>query len=1090
MPYVFISYSREDARDGLANRFYTELCVEIAQRGGLRLEDVGYIDTNLTVGDTWPAPLANALGDCRVFLPLVSPNYFNSDICGREWQAFWNRLTAYDAEHNAWPTLIVPVVWVPPVDEWPARTKEVQTLKSQLGPRYDQYGMRSLMQESGTDYSQALMKVAITTIEAWRSHNLVESAISPLSVTANFFAPERRSTASGIPSGRHERTFVRDYLERVREEHERLKFGDPTSLGFTGQPESAQRGRMRLRDVFIMPSVARRPRPSEASYAHAATAGQPAQEALDNDAHRHVVVLGPPGTGKTTLVHHLIYSLAAEPAERALPIHVRVGDVEVQPDDHVATLLSGVHELGRPSERDERMEELARFLAEEVERGDVVLCIDGLDEVPADRLGPVIRAVIEVADRFPSCRVIVTCREYDYANLRDAQRLPFPELTLLPFDIELIYLYVDRWYEAYTRLQPMRHANEKKRQLKDRIRENDDLYDLATTPILLTLITLMSVTAGTLPAGRSSLYNNMVRMLLTERAPWRAPDSDSSVMVEDVLPIAALVANRLQLRVDDDYSHAAQGFTMAELREIIETHVGIRPDSSPSEYTEALAKVSGYLARMTQTNGLVVDQGNRILKFAHRSLQEFLAGIHFLNGATYEEGLACAHLGIWRDPMLLMAGHGAGESMSLFYLVKFMTDLSSMDTGEDGEPLARLAMVAEMLAEIGRPALLAQGYVRVFADHKGGAPETGLWPRVVAELYQAAISGDDMHIATRVRVLSALGDLGDPRFLEANGTIRRPAPATMVDLPRGRFRLGTTSPDVIASSKLDMAPVREVTLPRYFIGRHPVVNVEYGAFIDAGGYEDDRYWDTEEARLWLHGDEGFIEQLYNESHESFERDFQPELADRRHSAAELLNNLRLMAASRKEPFFWQNHPLNRPNQPVVGVNWWEARAYCAWLNARRRAEGLNDGLEFRLPTEHEWERATRPKGEPRDYPWGNAPPDGTRAHYRDGQVKAQRATPVGAFPAGTWAGGPFDMAGNIWEWTASKAVGPGPDHDHERDQPLSVSDRVIRGGSWYCLDPTAMRTSYRGLDRLQNVYVDLGFRLAASHAASDEATTG
>jgi formylglycine-generating enzyme required for sulfatase activity len=249
--------------------------------------------------------------------------------------------------------------------------------------------------------------------------------------------------------------------------------------------------------------------------------------------------------------------------------------------------------------------------------------------------------------------------------------------------------------------------------------------------------------------------------------------------------------------------------------------------------------------------------------------------------------------------------------------------------------------------------------------------------------------------------------------------------------------------------------------------------------MDDGGYEEDRFWDTEEARLWLHGDEAFVDQLYRHSRTSFDRDFQPELADHRHSEPELLNSLRLMAASRTEPFFWRSHRLNRPNQPVVGVNWWEARAYCRWLTLRRAAE-VGDGLVFRLPTEHEWERATRPDRASSDYPWGDMPPDGTKAHYRGGDLSAQRATPVGAFPAGAWDGGPLDLAGNVWEWTASKAIGPSADEDEERNLPVGMSDRVVRGGSWYSLIPTAMRTSYRGVDRLQNVYVDLGFRIAAS----------
>ncbi|MFH1362085.1 MAG: SUMF1/EgtB/PvdO family nonheme iron enzyme, partial [bacterium] len=117
---------------------------------------------------------------------------------------------------------------------------------------------------------------------------------------------------------------------------------------------------------------------------------------------------------------------------------------------------------------------------------------------------------------------------------------------------------------------------------------------------------------------------------------------------------------------------------------------------------------------------------------------------------------------------------------------------------------------------------------------------------------------------------------------------------------------------------------------------------------------------------------------------------------------------------------------NKADHPVVNVSWFDAIRFCNWLsiaNGREVAYTINDDNTvewdrtkegFRLPTEAEWEYAARGL-DGREYPWGNEPPDPSRANYwHDGSPKT--TTPVGSYPAGK---GPFDhldLAGNVWEW--------------------------------------------------------------------------
>src|SRR5262249_26081145 len=103
-----------------------------------------------------------------------------------------------------------------------------------------------------------------------------------------------------------------------------------------------------------------------------------------------------------------------------------------------------------------------------------------------------------------------------------------------------------------------------------------------------------------------------------------------------------------------------------------------------------------------------------------------------------------------------------------------------------------------------------------------------------------------------------------------------------------------------------------------------------------------------------------------------------------------------------------NDQQQQPDHPVVGVSWYDARAYAAWLSQFTDAP-------WRLPTEAEWEKAARGT-DGRIYPWGDQW-DRTRANTNDGGPLT--TTPVGTYSTGASPYGAQDMAGNVWELTSS-----------------------------------------------------------------------
>lgn len=119
---------------------------------------------------------------------------------------------------------------------------------------------------------------------------------------------------------------------------------------------------------------------------------------------------------------------------------------------------------------------------------------------------------------------------------------------------------------------------------------------------------------------------------------------------------------------------------------------------------------------------------------------------------------------------------------------------------------------------------------------------------------------------------------------------------------------------------------------------------------------------------------------------------------------------------------WSDSRLNQPNQPVVGVDWYDAAAFCRWLGER-------------LPTSAEWERAASgPQGF--RYPWGNEFERG-RCNTADGTKPEKRTSEVGKFSRCVTPSGIADLVGNADEWTATAV----PD-------PRNRDIRLVRGGSW------------------------------------------
>jgi formylglycine-generating enzyme required for sulfatase activity/class 3 adenylate cyclase len=219
------------------------------------------------------------------------------------------------------------------------------------------------------------------------------------------------------------------------------------------------------------------------------------------------------------------------------------------------------------------------------------------------------------------------------------------------------------------------------------------------------------------------------------------------------------------------------------------------------------------------------------------------------------------------------------------------------------------------------------------------------------------------------------------------GYLGDPRLGEMVVIPAGKFLMG------------EGREQHELFLPDYQLCKYPVTNAEYARFIEAGGYQEKSWW-TEA---------GWQE----------------------------------IGQKQNEPRFWQDARFNKPNQPAMGLSWYECVAYCRWLSAET-------GRLYRLPTEAEWEKGARGV-DGRGYPWGNEF-EASRLNARAGDQQACTLTPVGTYPSGVSPFGLFDCAGNVWEWCATRWKKPFPydayQDEWQADYLEGQNLRVLRSGSW------------------------------------------
>ncbi|MCG3209827.1 MAG: Hercynine oxygenase [Anaerolineae bacterium] len=773
------------------------------------------------------------------------------------------------------------------------------------------------------------------------------------------------------------------------------------------------------------------------------------------DRHPRLVLLGDPGSGKSTFVDFVTMCLAGELlGQPAVNLNLLTAPL---PDDDgedqterqpwrpgallpVPVILRDFAARGLPpSGTTATAEHLVRFIAAELKSGALgafarplaeelhtqggLLLLDGLDEVPeADqRRVQIKQAVTDFAATFKLCRILATSRTYAYQQ--QDWRLPgFEETVLAPFSQGQIRRFVEHWYRHLAGLRGLNpdDAQGRAELLKRAIFGSDRLRSLAERPLLLTLMaSLHAWRGGSLPEKREELYADTVDLLLDW---WESPKvvrgQEGQVEVRQRSLAEWLKIDRAKVRQQLNQlafeAHASQP-ELTGTADVSEANlvtgllqVSQNPDIKPMRLIEFLRDRAG----------LMLPRGVGVYTFPHRTFQEYLAACH-LTDTDYPDRvgqLARNDPNRWREVALLAGAKAArGTSAAVWQLADALCyrDPGPATTLDDhwGALLAGQALIETanlgQIAERNQPKL-----------------------ERVRRWLVAIVEGDDLPATERVLAGRILAHLGDDR--PGVGLLPNGLPdISWCEVPTGPFLYGDEK--------------QKVELPAFKISRYPITNAQYQAFVDDGGYSAkwQRCW-TQAGWQWK-GDRT-----------------QPE----RYGGV-----------------------FNLPNHPV-GVTWYEAVAFGNWLNERiANSEFANDPLtveqkqlwvtiqseiqnqksKITLPTEQEWEKAARGT-DGREYPWGNTP-DPNKANYNETQIGATSA--VGCFPQGKSPFGGRDMAGNVDEWCRTKYWQPD-------DNCLQGNDsRVLRGGT-FGDTPQGVHCAYRGGDSPYYMYNHRGLRVVSS----------
>ena len=606
----------------------------------------------------------------------------------------------------------------------------------------------------------------------------------------------------------------------------------------SGDASAGDQDRLRLPDVYIQldttTSVGIKDKKKREEFGRD-TQPLSALEALIHN--ERMVLLGEPGSGKTTFVNYLAFCLASDGMnpregwlekldgwpkkwERILPVPVVLRDLAAWLEGEGrselklalldAWLQTWLDEMG--------LDDFHDMLLKMLRDGKAILFFDGLDEVRAEgQVGERVREMINATPGAYNSPILVTCRVLSYQDERwhlDEDRWPTFELDRL--SSEKIDRFIEAWYGQLQDLGVVTDGKTQAGKLQRAVRRSD-LWRMARNPLLLTVMALVHSNKGELPDARALLYENVIDILLWRWDAVRIPRGDEEINIRMLMKQADIqdvdlkqALWELAYKVHAQVQEGDDGEATSDIPEslLIETLRTLAPDGSQT-WTEAMLEIINLRA------GLLVERRPGVYSFPHRTFQEYLAGCHLATLPDFTDVVVDVSRegAFWWQVILLAVGklvHVNGDVDKPLVLVSELCP-EQMPAMDDAEGWRGCWLAGKSLIEIGVKRAQRRDLGRDMTE------------RLQERLRKLAEQGL-LEPRERADAGSVLSVLGDPRDFDE-----------MVEVPAGEFVMGSNDYD-------REKPQHEVLVDAFRISKYPVTNAQYTEFVKAMDYNPPVHW--------------------------------------------------------------------------------------------------------------------------------------------------------------------------------------------------------------------------------------------------------